>query len=415
MKTTTSPLKSMLLILTFGWVTAHAQTGFVFTNPTLISGTPKLTGAVYKYANVSANTDALVTIVGFTNGMTLKTFDTTLTHPDAFQPVLYCPISQKAYAEFRVDFVESSNNSLAKVVTEIPMTGIDIDGFTFGTGKIQEFNQFKCSSNYYINFNMAGSDLDIALNGGWYEAMNKSASLVTGIDTTKRHVMFSMVTANVSSVTLRIGTDNKSTTLDTRQSSIYFQKFAFTNIVLPTPKLTNFSGTGVQSKISLSWNLSSSEGLKNIIIERSYTGNGFQAVGDIHITEANKTSYTYEDIRTTGEVVYYRLKLIEEENKFTYSKVLAFQMTKDVQVPEFTAFPSAFKNDLTIRVKAEKTSIGVFQVVNYAGAIVYRQVLNLNEGQNSILISPPDRIPAGVYIATIESGNSRASQKIAKL
>jgi hypothetical protein len=190
---------------------------------------------------------------------------------------------------------------------------------------------------------------------------------------------------------------------------------AQTNIVLPMYILKTFSGVNDGSKVTLHWDLSSSETLKTIIIEKSNITNEFQTIGEFHITDENKKAFTFTDNNAGDDVVRYRLKLISgEKTQAGYSKVLIFQMKKDLPAA-FIIFPAVFKNDITLRIKSERASIGWFQLVSYSGGVVYRQPINLQAGNNSIIIDETIKMPSGNYIAVFDAGGVRGTQKIIKL
>ena len=387
---------------------------YIFRNSNLQSGVALQQGAVYKFSNVHTNTDALVTIVGFTNGMTLQTFDVDVSgYMDAFQPLINCPANKKAYVEFRIDFVEHSNNSIAKTMTEVAMTGLDIDGFTFPSGKICEFNQFKATPSHYLGYNMSGSLTLTRDSSNWYQALNQPATFYSGIDTAAKDVMFSMISGSVSSISLRVGTDNKSTTNDQRQTSIYFRRFSFNNFVLASSRLKSFTGNANGSSINLDWSFGSLEHIKSVRVEKATNPGTFHSIGEIAITDHNKVSFSHTDAINGADKLYYRLAVVTADGKVTYSNILPFQL--NAGATSFGVFPTAFNNTITLNVKSEKNTSAGFRLVNYTGNAVYQQSVNLYNGTNTISVNAGTKLPAGNYIAVLESDGTISTQKVMKL
>ena len=65
MKTTVTPnsVKSLVLgLFLLLSLAGYAQPDYVFRNGTLISGTERQIGAKYRYSNIKANTDGIITI-----------------------------------------------------------------------------------------------------------------------------------------------------------------------------------------------------------------------------------------------------------------------------------------------------------------------------------------------------------------
>lgn len=186
-------------------------------------------------------------------------------------------------------------------------------------------------------------------------------------------------------------------------------------VTLPMYILTNFSGVSTPSKVTLNWELSSSLTLKNIVVEKSDTSNQFQAIGEFAITDENRRLFSFTDHDARHEIVYYRLKLLSgEKSKPEYSKVLVFHRDRDIPDQVFGVYPTAFKQDIAIRIKAEKTSRGIFRIINYAGHPVYNEAISLQSGNNTIMINRLSQLPAGNYIALLETGGCVISQKIVK-
>src|SRR5215831_741078 len=116
-------LQLALLVLSFS---SKATPSLIFSNGVLISGTNNQLGAVYRFSNVRSNTDALVTISGFTGGVTLDNIDGASGFVEALQPVFSVPAHSKGYVEFTIQFVKTGTNT-PKNIGQVPITMIDID------------------------------------------------------------------------------------------------------------------------------------------------------------------------------------------------------------------------------------------------------------------------------------------------
>jgi hypothetical protein len=80
---------------------------------------------------VKPGIDGIITITDMTGGMTLSELDGPSGFDEAFQPYINCAGNQKGYVEFQLDFVISGTFTPA-MMTEVPLTAIDIDGWRFG-------------------------------------------------------------------------------------------------------------------------------------------------------------------------------------------------------------------------------------------------------------------------------------------
>lgn len=108
--------------------------------------------------------------------------------------------------------------------------------------------------------------------------------------------------------------------------------------------------------------------------------------------------------------------------KFTYpNSVLTMRVTPSGRnnnnsnsQPVFKVFPSVFKNAVSIHFIAAKRGTALLQLADYTGRLVKQQPVNVQEGNNQIVIHNWGNIPAGQYIAMIVQDNSKYIQPVLK-
>ena len=133
----------LILALCFFTATAFSQAPlFKFVNPTLVSGTDRQVGAIYRFSGVIPNVDALVEVKAISSGMSLRNIDRTADgYPEAFQPEYRINANVAfGYIDFRIRFVQSGTNT-SRNMPMVEASGLDIDGGTSGGNTIREFNQ----------------------------------------------------------------------------------------------------------------------------------------------------------------------------------------------------------------------------------------------------------------------------------
>ncbi|MDE3249427.1 MAG: T9SS type A sorting domain-containing protein [Bacteroidota bacterium] len=395
-----------IIVTALSSLRGYSQPEYTFKNPVLVSGTDLQVGAVYRYSNVRPGTDAIVTITDL-NKISLTQFDGASGFDEAFQPYIWCPGKTKGYAEFRFDFV-TAGTSTAKTMTEVPVTAIDIDGFEFPDAKIYEFDEFKTTPSYYVDYDLLGSSLTISNTAGWQSALNKTGVVYPGIDTIQQDVMFSMIYGNVSSITLRVGADNKSATAMERLRSDYFQKFRFPSSILPVSPLLNFSSVAKTSAVELQWTIAASSNFASVVLERAYSPNQFQAISNQPVTE-KQASYQYTDAAQSG-TVYYRLKMIGFTGAISYSNVIVCKAA--ATTTSLSVYPTVVTGNATVNINSGVTEQTNLQVVDLSGRLVYRQVITLQKGSNTFSVSGLAKLLPGTYVAMVNNGGNLYSQKI---
>lgn len=399
----------LFLLVSF---TVKAQPDYTFKNAVLVSGQDKKEGAKYRFSNVRPLVDAFVTITKV-DKVTLSQFDGPSGFDEAFQPYIKCPAKTKGYVEFRFDFV-IHNTILPMLMLEVPVTAIDVDGYVYPDEKVYEFDEFNYSLTNLILWDLLGSALNVNYKGTEVEAMNKTAVDYPGIDTIQRDVMFTMVYAAVTSITIRAGVDNRSNTAVERLRSDYFKKFSFAASHLAKPALVTFTGLEKSKKVDLQWTLSSDNTLSKVVIEKGTSPSKFIPLTEVWMAnDASRSRFNYTDATGINGVACYRLKMVSADGNITYSNILTFRSTD--AGGQFKVYPSTVSNSVTVSVKGDKTGTGLFQVVDYAGRVVKQQNLTVQEGNNNMVVGDLSKIPTGNYVVVVKTDNDQVyTQKIVK-
>lgn len=108
------------------------------------------------------------------------------------------------------------------------------------------------------------------------------------------------------------------------------------SLVLGGTVVTEFRGEPGFNKVTLKWNSEAENSLKGFEVQRGLTDQdqdleknkiGFL---DAKGTLQGKAEYVYEDntvFKTAGRVYYYRLKIVDKDERFTYSQVIMVSPT----------------------------------------------------------------------------------------
>jgi hypothetical protein len=296
-------------------------------------------------------------------------------------------------------------------MAEVPMTAIDIDGWEFPDEKLYELDEFLLTPTHYVNYDLLGTDLDIKYTGGssgWVSAENKTAFTYDGIDTVQKNVMFTMVHAAVSSVTFRVGAENKSKEDMQRLRSVYFMKFTYPgNVILPLTDLLTFSGNNKNGSVQLNWNIANENNLKSITLEKSINGTQFTDLTNYAI--AKQTSFSYQD-QLTNSIVYYRLKMEAANGQIKYSNIIFFK--GDAGSANFKVYPTVANDYFSINVDAEKRQQGSVKLFDFAGRVVYQKQISLEAGNNTMMINDYNSTLQGSFVVVTQLNDKIYKNKI---
>ncbi len=416
-------MKSCFFFAAFALISAASFSQapmFKFQGASLTSGTALTKGAVYRFPSVVPNVDALVTIKDIVGGIALTNIDRTADgYSEAFQPEYKLSSLSNGYIDFEIEFVKPGTNSSLKQPL-IDATGLDIDGSTSGLLSLKEFNLIDMGGGI-CTFNTMSSHLSIQKVGTGFSGNNITGVLYGAlVDTAAYQVMFTVSNANVDKFNYRVGASTLISSSSTRYASLYFKKFNYpTESILPVSNLQNFNGSSKGDKTSLQWLLTAGNNVASVVLEKALTANAFEPVASFspNADGQMQREFNYVDNGSKGGVqasAYYRLKIIGADGRVQYSNVLYFKGQKSDAL-SFAVYPSTVNSAVTAQVYSTQQESASFEVYDYSGRVVYRQALQLQEGQNNVRINNLDGLPAGNYISTLKTSVKMYSCKINKL
>lgn len=183
--------------------------------------------------------------------------------------------------------------------------------------------------------------------------------------------------------------------LDT--SVIYYTDSFFvmryeTNTILPVSFL-NFSAGKQQDNVFLNWLTTDEINNNYFSLERS-AGKGFSEIG--RINSNNNHAYTYIDDKPEQGINYYRLKQVDKDGAFTYSKIISVTFNNNIR---FVVYPNPVIDILNIKGMDENTDYRL--VINNAkGEAVAKATVN----NISAYTFNVQNIAKGFYYLTVISG-----------
>lgn len=176
------------------------------------------------------------------------------------------------------------------------------------------------------------------------------------------------------------------------------------NAILPLT-LLSFSGAYQNNQGLLSWATENEENTDRFEIERSIDGKTFSKVGfsAAQGTNSGKTNYQFADDLSgvSANAVYYRLKCIDRDGKFTYSKIVGLYKDAKSGV-QISVVPNPVVNtNATLRINTTTKGTADLRIIDFGGRVLRTQKLNLYEGSNSVSLTGMEKLTPGVYSAQV--------------
>jgi len=185
---------------------------------------------------------------------------------------------------------------------------------------------------------------------------------------------------------------------------IWYTRNDNNGFVLPV-KLSSFTGEKQGTSAKLNWATSQEINAKTFVVERSIDGVNFKSLGNVaaHGNSSIPTGYSFVDALPVTGNNYYRLKLVDNDNKFEYSNVVKINFAKAFSV---LISPNPASDHVVVNVSGVSQSL-ILQLVNAAGKLI--KTTTLSNGTNRVSLAG---LPKGLYLLKFSSANDNYTEKL---
>lgn len=172
--------------------------------------------------------------------------------------------------------------------------------------------------------------------------------------------------------------------------------------VLPLT-LLHFSAENNATGNKLHWATAQETNTKQFEIEWSSDGIKFVKIAAIHAAgnSSSVLNYNYNHLTPATGINYYRLKMVDIDGRFTYSKTVQVNVTQASAA--IIAFPNPVVNPLQLKIRASKTENVLFYLHSADGKLAATKLVRVIKGEN-IINWDIQSVAAGKYF--IRSGNA---------
>lgn len=184
-----------------------------------------------------------------------------------------------------------------------------------------------------------------------------------------------------------------------------------TDIVLPV-ELTSFTAQPINNKIELNWKTLSETNNAYFAIERSTDGQFFEEIGRIDGNGTTLEAKEYTSIDATPErgVNYYRLKQVDFNDRFEYSKVVTASLDKNIQ-KDIQIIPNLVKEQFNIIFPSASNEAIHLNIYNINGQKIQSETI---QNTNKIHIINVNTLNKGLYVITLETSTSIVNRRFVK-
>jgi hypothetical protein len=396
------------------------NSGLKFNNYTLETGstTSLKKGAIYLFSNVISGVDARLKIEDLVGGAKVTKIDDNtadLGYRDAFQPEIQSGnIIGSSYAVFSISFYQAGTQ-IPAYLQQVNATALDIDG-NVNLKEFAEINMGTGGAAKYMSTTLDISLLDMLL--GKFKGTNILGVERSGIDTTAWSNMFTAGNKNISSFTIKYGTNTLLPSNDTRQFSMYMKGFTYpSQVTLPVDIISFNAMLEGTNKANLTWVTATEKNVSHFVIEKSTDGKNFSDAGIVFAfgNTQEKQTYNFSDKinASAGSVIYYRLRTVNLDSKNQYSIIRLIRIEKENSTNiAVTTYPNPVTSDLRVTIPANWQNKKVsYELIANNGRLTLRAESGNSSQTETINVS---NLTAGVYMVKVTCNGETAIQKIVK-
>ena len=173
--------------------------------------------------------------------------------------------------------------------------------------------------------------------------------------------------------------------------------------------LTDFFARWNNNTVELQWKITNEINLNSFDVESSVDGTTFSRLSSVNYHKGI-SEYNYSHLAPALKN-FYRLKMIDIDGRFFYSKILSVQ--KNVSRNKaILIYPNPAYHDLTLQLITDHNEKVVVKVMDHSGKVVINKTVTLPSGLNYLSIDGIDKLPAAAYIIKVKSQSVNASEKL---
>jgi len=183
--------------------------------------------------------------------------------------------------------------------------------------------------------------------------------------------------------------------------------------VVPLPvTLTKFEGKNTAEGNMLNWTTTAEVNNEYFAVEKSLTGKNFMEIGRVAGigNSAVTNDYKFLDTNYPKGISYYRLKQVDKDGKFAYSRIVPIDA---LNARDLKFFPNPVQSVLTMELPDQEMKSVNIRVINSAGQeILSRQKVGVTKGSLDLNIST---LPTGIYQVILSGEKTNYNLSVLKL
>jgi hypothetical protein len=172
--------------------------------------------------------------------------------------------------------------------------------------------------------------------------------------------------------------------------------------------LTGFTASLINNAVAIKWSTTNEVNVKGFAVEKSSNAINYTEVAFVNArNSAGNNTYSATDALAAGTATYYRLKLVDKDGSFTYSKAIP---VSNKLVKGLSVFPNPAVTGVAVITHDKAADRAVLQVVDVAGRRVAAYTVQSGATQTSLDLSS---LAKGRYfVVYLNEGQTKSIQLV---
>ena len=188
--------------------------------------------------------------------------------------------------------------------------------------------------------------------------------------------------------------------------------FVWVGTTLPVELISFTAKADNKSTVTVTWSVEGEKEIDLYEIERSMDGNNWTSIGStVPLNDGNAHTYSFKDEKALMGKSYYRLKIMEPNNRQRYSQTEIVIIESEIM--NLHLKPNPVSRNATVSVFTSSALTSTFRIINSTGTECFSQKFALRKGDNTVTLKT-DLLPAGFYILLVETGESKKAIQFIK-
>jgi hypothetical protein len=184
-------------------------------------------------------------------------------------------------------------------------------------------------------------------------------------------------------------------------------------------KLIAFNAVAKNNDVAVFWTTVSEENNKGFEVESAIDESNFKTIGFVKgaVNSYTINSYSLLDpnafIANTSKVIYYRLKQVDLDGKFTYSKVVLVN-NNTLADKVFEVFPNPFNTNYNLLFNGNENGNALVETIDLQGKVLVSKNFITVIGLNTLNMADLSNLNAGIYLVKLTINGQTFFKKLVK-